>query len=244
MEEMVTGNVTVVVGETPVTVSVTVSAGPAPLSGLLPLFNEFAGVLAEHGTARAAAQGRSISCRAGCGACCRQPVPLAPSEARAMAALVAAMPEPRQSAVRARFAAGKAAFAAAGVRVRGDVIFGPTPEIMQERVAAYMGANVSCPFLEAGSCSIYPDRPTICREYLVTSPAANCASPQPETIARVEIAGSISTALATVDAEDEGLRRVLMIDALDWVAEHPAREPRRTGPQLVEAVFARLGAKE
>ncbi len=237
---MVTGNVTVVVAETPVTVSVTVPAGPTPLSGLLPLFNEFAGVLADHGTQRAAAAGRTVSCRAGCGACCRQPVPLAPSEARALADVVEAMPGPRQATIRARFAAGKAAFAAAGVRVRGDVIFGPTPEVMRERVAAYMAANVSCPFLEDGSCSIYPDRPTICREYLVTSPAENCALPEPETIARVEIAGSISTALATVDAEIEGLRRVLLIDSLDWVADHPAPPPTRTGPQLVEAVFAGL----
>jgi Fe-S-cluster containining protein len=35
-----------------------------------------------------------------------------------------------------------------------------------------------CPFLEDESCSIHPDRPLVCREYLVTSPAELCAGPR------------------------------------------------------------------
>lgn len=152
-------------------------------------------------------------------------------------------PEPRQGIVRDRFAAAQTIFAAAGVKVRGDGIFGPTVVEMRERVVAYMGANVSCPFLDDESCSIYPDRQTVCREYLVTSPAANCAPPEPETIARVELVASVSTAVATVDRDVEGVRRVLLVDSLDWVAEHPEPAPIRSGPELIQAVFARLAPK-
>jgi hypothetical protein len=80
----------------------------------------------------------------------------------------------------------------------------------------------------------------VCREYLVTSPAENCASPQPETIARVELAGSVSDAVATVDRAHESQRRVLLVDSLDWVADHPAPAPVRSGPELMQAVFAEL----
>src|SRR5258707_14637586 len=49
--------------------------------------------------------GKPISCSKGCSACCRaQPVPVTPTEAYALLRLVEALPEPRQSEVRARFA--------------------------------------------------------------------------------------------------------------------------------------------
>ncbi len=238
---MITGSVTVVLGDEQMALTVTVPAVPTPLAALLPVFYRLSSALAERGAARAAEQGRTVSCSAGCGACCRQPVPLAPAEARALAAFVADLPEPQQTHVRARFAAAQAAFAAAGVPVRGDNIFGPTQADMRVRVAAYMAAHVACPFLEDESCSIYPERPTICREYLVTSPPENCALPEPETIARVELVGSVSTAVATVDRDLEGRRRVLLVDSLDWVAEHLEPEPVRSGPELMQAVFGQLG---
>ncbi len=43
----------------------------------------------------------------------------------------------------------------------------------------YFHLGIACPFLEDESCSIHADRPISCREYLVTSPAVNCADPKP-----------------------------------------------------------------
>ncbi|QYE33986.1 YkgJ family cysteine cluster protein [Polymorphobacter sp. PAMC 29334] len=236
----ITGEVVLRLEEETMTMTVTVPVGPTAMIDLLPLANAATGAIVERATARAVAAGRTISCRAGCGACCRQPVPLAPAEARSLAALVAAMPVPEQANVRNRFAAGQAAFAAANVPVRGDRIFGADLAEMRVRVAAYMAAYVACPFLVDESCSIHPDRPTACREYLVTSPAENCRLPTPETIARVELPGSISTAMANADRDLEGVRRVLLIDSLDWVATHPAPASVRTGPELIQHVFAQL----
>lgn len=51
-----------------------------------------------------ASQGQSISCRAGCGACCRQLVAISVIEAQALADLVRQLPEPRQQLIRQRFA--------------------------------------------------------------------------------------------------------------------------------------------
>ncbi|HEY5241787.1 MAG TPA: YkgJ family cysteine cluster protein [Polyangiaceae bacterium] len=60
-----------------------------------------------------------------------------------------------------------------------------THEVIDAGVAEVIrGETVSCPFLEEESCSIHPDRPPICREYLVTS------SPRPRAVARAIGAGS------------------------------------------------------
>src|SRR5580704_8020412 len=77
------------------------AAGEPTLEALLPVFQGLTNEVARRGAAKAVADGEKISCRAGCGACCRQAVPVAEAEARMLAALVAAMPEPRRSEIRA-----------------------------------------------------------------------------------------------------------------------------------------------
>src|SRR5437667_237907 len=63
-------------------------------------------------------QGEHISCRAGCGACCRQIVPISESEAHAVKNLVDDLPEPRRAHVRERFAAGVKRMAEVGMLKR------------------------------------------------------------------------------------------------------------------------------
>ena len=111
--------------------------------------------------------GASISCRAGCGACCRQVVPITETEARHVRDLVEAMPEPRRQQIRERFAAGRQRLEDAGLL---ETFQHPTE--IPDRVAAgmeYFRLGIACPFLEDESCSIHPDRPLSCREYLVAN---------------------------------------------------------------------------
>src|SRR5687767_4295062 len=63
------------------------------------------GTTTEMALERERAAGRAISCRAGCGACCRQLVAISVVEAESLAQLVAAMPEERAAVIRERFAA-------------------------------------------------------------------------------------------------------------------------------------------
>jgi len=44
----------------------------------------------------------------------------------------------------------------------------------------YFDARIPCPFLEHGSCGVYPERPMVCREYNVTTPASLCATLTPD----------------------------------------------------------------
>src|SRR5438046_211035 len=63
-----------------------------PLDRLLPLAQGLADGLVELGVAAEQSEGRLISCRAGCGACCRQLVPIAEVEARRIGRLVEELP--------------------------------------------------------------------------------------------------------------------------------------------------------
>lgn len=238
----ITANVAVTLSGKPHTVSITVPAGKTRLDHLLPVFHALASTIVDRAEAEEAAAGRTVSCRAGCGACCRQPVPVSPSEARGLAALVAAMPEPRRGAVRRRFAAAQAALAAAGVETRPEAIARLAPGERRPWGQAYFTKQVACPFLDAESCSIHRDRPAVCREYLVTTPAANCDAPTAEMVRRVPLPAQVSAAVAATDLE-RGHGLLLLVDSLDWAAVNPAPPPRDAGLALVRAVFARLAAQ-
>src|SRR4051812_28384908 len=82
---------------------------------LLPLFNSVANALIDVAETMVAEQGRSITCKKGCGACCRQLVPISLSEAHRLRELVNELPEPRRSEVRARFSAARARLAETGL---------------------------------------------------------------------------------------------------------------------------------
>ena len=75
----VTGQVTLKIAGDTVTVEVTAPADSVPLEDVLPVFQGLANAICDLGEQREADQGRLVSCRAGCGACCRQAVPVSPS---------------------------------------------------------------------------------------------------------------------------------------------------------------------
>jgi Fe-S-cluster containining protein len=235
-----TGNVSVRIGDDLIPISVTVPIEATTLEPLLPIFQGFLAAMIDRAGGLVARQGKAISCKAGCGACCRQAVPIAPSEARALAAHVAAMPPERRAVIEARFAAARARLDAAGVD-HGLAPF--TAATIEDRLAhgmAYFNTGTACPFLEDENCSIHPLRPLACREYLVTSPAAACARPTMDSVSVVRLGGSLAQALIATEAVLSGHGRLLLIEALDWAAANPAPSPEHNGPTLVKAVFDML----
>jgi Fe-S-cluster containining protein len=243
-EASVRGQVSLRISGEAVAFDLEVPAGPADLQRLLPVFQGFTDAIVARGVDRAARDGRKVSCCAGCGVCCRQPVPVSEPEARALAALVEAMPEPRRAQVRARFGVIERRLEETGLAQRlGGWLEGDRASV-QAQGLEYFRLGMACPFLEAESCSIYPDRPLICREYVVTSPAANCADPGPRTIDRVEIAGRPSRALVELgrSATDGGW--LLLVQALSFAARHPPAPAETPAPALVQAVFARIAGED
>jgi Fe-S-cluster containining protein len=228
-----TGRVVLVVGGERLPLELTVPTGPVTVEKLLPILRGLSSLFAERATTQVETEGREISCRAGCGACCRQIVPLTPSEARAIARLVDAMPEPRRTLIRGRFEAAIGKLDAAGLLGRMGT---RTPSERTELGKAYFEQGIACPFLEDESCSIHPDRPMACREYLVTSPAENCRAPRADNIDRVKLEADPMPAVVQVEAGGW----VAMILALRFRDDRPEPAAEREAPAILRDVVGQL----
>ena len=225
----------------------TVPAGPTTLKELLPLAQLLSDAVVNATVQEVEQLGATISCCKGCGACCRQLVPIAEVEARHIAELVGSMPEPRQSQVRARFAEALRRLAEAGLL---DKLHEPERwhrEGATEFGLQYFRLGIPCPFLEDESCSIHPDRPLKCREFLVTSPAVHCQNPTAATVKTVPLPLRLSPALAefqVVESAPHLIRWVPLVLALEWGATHPNPSADRTGPDLLGQLMRNLTGKE
>lgn len=226
-----------------VRVEADVPMGEVPMEALLPAFRAAADAIVGHAAARSAADGAPVSCAKGCGACCRQLVPVGPAEARRIAALVEGLPEPRRTEVRRRFADALARLEAAGLLdvLRGGVTWESARA--RDLGIAYFRAGAACPFLEDESCSIYEERPIACREYLVTSPAACCSAPTPETVRTVHLPAIVWAAVAREEMgvpDAEPAPSLPLVLAPGWAAANPASGPARPAPETIRAVYTRF----
>jgi Fe-S-cluster containining protein len=230
-----------------VEMEMTLPAGPTRLESLLPVFQRVADGLVGLAVERAGAEGRTVSCKKGCGACCRPIIPLSEAEARRIGRLVEELPEPRRTEVRARFERARERLAEAGLLSKLENPASFLESEIDPFGLAYFHLGIPCPFLEEESCSIYADRPIVCREYLVTSPAANCADPKPETIDKVELSARVWTALARAGSTGPPKRFISWVPlvlAPGWAAAHPDASEPRPVEELLRSVFTELaGAK-
>ena len=197
---------------------ITVPSGPVAAADVMPALQGLVNAVVE-----AAEAGISISCRKGCGACCRQLVPVSRTEGERLLATVEKMPAERQKELRRRFGEAASKIAAAGLGQR-------TGRSDREMSVAYFALGVPCPFLEDESCSIHPDRPLVCREYLVTSPAELCAGPRQEGVTPVAVP-KVSLAARKLQDDDEWFPLAML---MEWARKRPKGGTRRTGPEWVQ----------
>jgi len=214
------------VGDLSIAHPITVPNAAVPATTVLPALQALVNEVVS-----ATESGKTISCRKGCGACCRQLVPISRTEGEALLALVEAMPTDRRKTVRARFAAAEAAITEAGLAERGN-------RSDREMSVAYFALRISCPFLEDESCSIHPDRPLVCREYLVTSPAELCAGPAQEGVTPVPVP---KLSLAARRLQDEGDGWFPMAMLMSWSRNTCTAAKRRPGTEWIKRFLRNLG---
>ena len=160
-----------------------------------------------------------ISCGPGCGACCRQAVPVTATELRAIRAWLDALPDDERSAHDERIAATKVRLDAVRCRSRRH----------GGRAGVLRGLGIPCPFLVDESCSIHPARPLACREYVVTSDPVHCASRADGQIVRISASHDVLGAFATVSAElGEPTEHLLAPAIARPVPQAPVVAPRPT----------------
>ena len=240
--DWVTGQITLSVNGAPLEMQMTVPAKPVKPHRMLPIFQQMANSFTELAVNAVKTSGKTVSCQAGCGACCRQTVPLAEIEAYQIAELVENLPEPRRSEIRRRFEKACRHFQDLGWFERLDGCADLTDSERKKIISDYFFEGVACPFLENESCSIHKDRPVACREYLVTSPAEHCATFSSETIKTIGLPIKPSESLRKVGQTRElnPINFVPLILALEWAEKYPEKFALKTGEQWMADFFRNL----
>ena len=220
-----TGTIRLTVGALKIAHPITVPNRPVEAAEIVPALQGLVNAVVD-----AAAAGKAVSCHKGCGTCCRQLVPVSHTEGERLLQVVESLPAGRRTALRARFAAAETTIKQAGLDHRGG-------RSDRELSAAYFALGLPCPFLEDESCSIHPERPLVCREYLVTSPAKLCSGPFQGHVTPVPVP-KVSLAARTLqdDSDDWFVLALLMA----WGRGRHRKSKQRTGPQWVQRFLERL----
>lgn len=248
--DWVTGEVVLSINGEPLKMQMTVPAAPVKPHRMLPVFQKMTNSFVEMSAVAAGAQGKTISCRMGCAACCRQPVPISEVEIYYIAELVQSMDEPRRSEVKRRFKEAVDHFKSVGwfdrMKAVGDLALTESEKNLAQEVSKtameYFHEGIPCPFLdvEAGACTIHEDRPLSCREYLVTSPAASCSEPSAESIKKVELVMKPSHTLRYVGSTGTFTGIIPLIRALEFAERYPEKFEERTGERWAADFFGKL----
>jgi Fe-S-cluster containining protein len=222
---------------------VPVPTGPRRADDFLPLARALSDQVVGLTVLRLEEAGRPVSCGPRCGACCRQLVPISEAEARLIRDLIERLPEPRRAAIRARFDEARRRLDAAGLLaplLDDDRNFWDVPA--RDRFAVeYFRLGLACPFLEDESCSIHPERPIACREYLVTSDPKHCAEASSPSIENVHLPALVWGALARLSETPSGEVTppwVPLVLAPSWAESHPDGSAPRPGTELFRELLS------
>jgi Fe-S-cluster containining protein len=210
---------------------------------LVPTACALTNALVERAIQGEAQAGHTLSCRAGCGACCRQMVPLSPPEAFYLMDVIDALEPARRGEVLQQFDDIVNVLDQRGMI---DRLLDPQPSDEPALPVAreYFSLGLACPFLVDESCGIHPHRPVACRDYNVTSPVEWCARPYEHEVAKVPLPLPLSVPLSRLAASVAGIRPCLVPLTLvpRWVQQHRELRSRRwSGPDLFDRFLAELG---
>ena len=121
------------IGDRQVPISVAVPDYDVAAVELIPVYQAITDKVVSNNAQESEANGKAISCRAGCGSCCNQMVPVTLLEAEHLSKVVKRMPEPKQSRVRQRFKAIEEKMQTTGLAMLLFLMMG-TPIVLNVRV--------------------------------------------------------------------------------------------------------------
>ena len=168
-------------------------------------------------------------------------------EAEALSAWIRTLPEVRQQELASRFHQALLKLAAAGLidrMVSEDWL--AESETHHNLAIDYLYQRIPCPFLEDESCSIYPMRPLVCREYLVSSAPEHCYDPANQPVVPVYLPLNFSRVLNRIGAELENDSRgwIPLVFLFAWMKgdAHPGERIAGDGPQVLYEFVKRISA--
>jgi Fe-S-cluster containining protein len=166
-------------------------------------------------------------------------------EAEALTALIRTLPESRQQQLAERFHQTLLKISASGLlerMVNEDWI--AESNTAEKLALDYLYQRISCPFLEDEACSIYPMRPLLCREYMVTSAPEHCFDPATRQNEPVRLPLLFSLSLQSIASELESDSRgwIPLVFLFAWMkaGAHPGEAVAGTGPEVLYEFVKRL----
>jgi Fe-S-cluster containining protein len=241
-DETISGSVRLTINDAPLDLNFTIPTKPVKLRRMLPVFQNFSNTFIDIGVENIEAEGKQISCRAGCGACCRQLVPVAETEAFDLQKQVEAMDEPRRTEIRRRFREGMEKLNEIDFFSRLETAAKSSEKEYEDVINDYFRLQIACPFLENESCSIHRTRPIACREYLVTSPPEFCSDAEGKGVENVEFFLKVKNAVISMSREKQSSEMpfVPLIKSLEWAEKNPDNSAERDGKEWLDKFFREL----
>ncbi len=184
-------------------VEIPVPEGFVKPSTLMPLFQGLSDTIVKIAIEKDNREGKNLTCKKGCGACCHQIVPIGKVEMYWLRDVVSGLPKQKQEQLKKRFADIEHNLKKSGLFQDSLDIAKLKPEERHTLGKSYFNLGIPCPFLENEICIIHEKRPIICREYAVSSPAINCLAPTANTIEKMSIPSLISHIVSKLGCEDE-----------------------------------------
>ena len=167
-------------------------------------------------------------------------IPVAPPEAFALMTVVEALPSPKKELLLERFQTAQHTLREAGLEEGLERLAFSNEQVTDDDLEplnrAYYALRMPCPFLEDEVCSIYEQRPSACRELLVTSPAELCQDLIHNPVNLIPSPFRIGTVLSTLwaDCLHGPVRLIPLPFALDWAKARESRNTRTwAGPELL-----------
>lgn len=235
-------NIEITVGGRPLSLAMELPDRQVSLRELLPLIQIIDHKIIDVAVREANDKGEMVRCSKGCGACCKQLVPITQTEAWHISHVVNTLPKQKQKRIKQAYIDAEQLIKQGGLWE----VLSNTAEIenMREIGFDYFDLGIDCPFLENDACSIHPVRPLSCREFLATSPPKECSQPREMKIRSVDIPTRISNVLSRVetDKKEGTFEWVPLSMALSWAGGHQ-EPPKMASTVWMEKFFNTLSGR-
>lgn len=211
---------------------------PATLAEIVPMAKSLSSKLVQVVLEKFDTDGTVVPCRQGCAVCCSYLIFLSVPEAFRMVEEVMMMPlEQRENVIKScRQLAERFREKLNEPENMADTI----DQSQEARISnCYYSVKQSCPFLCNNLCTIYEQRPVICREHIVVGSVSQCRGDDTHEAmdANVKVPVSIAEVLGqlTVELENGNREAVVLPCAFDWYQGDVERSKRTwPAPIMVE----------
>ena len=240
-KKTIPANIDIKIGSQALRVSMSLPDSTVSLRELLPTIQQINHKIIDIAVHQSEANGKTVSCKKGCGACCRQLVPITKTETWHIAKLVEKLPREKQKRIKQAFREARETLQNSGLweQLSNTSLIKNTREIGFD----YFDLDINCPFLEDNACSIHPHRPLSCREFLATSNPVFCNTPRNMKIESIDIPVRVSNTLGRIEDGEvtKPFEWIPLSLALNWANTHDEPE-KQAATQWMEKFFQALSS--